>query len=101
MIRVLALTFVFLICASWVGLAALYFVVLSREGSDLEPAARLWVWLKIVEYGLLLVLLVSAVSGAPRWALLVLGAAWLALVFVRNRVRRRIAAWPSATNGPS
>ena len=80
---------------------ALYVAVLSREGSDLEPAARLWVRLKIVEAGLLLVLLVSAVSGVPRWALLVLGAAWLALVFVRNRVKRRIASWPSATTGPS
>jgi hypothetical protein len=99
----MALAFILflLICAMWVGLAALYFVALRREGSDLEPAARLWVWLKIVEYGLLLVLLVSAVSGVPRWALLVMGAAWLVLVFVRSRVKRRVAAWPPASTGPS
>jgi hypothetical protein len=52
----LACTLFFLICAMWIGLAALYFVALRREGSDLEPAARLWAWLKIAEYGLLLVL---------------------------------------------
>ena len=69
----LAFTLFFLICAMRIGLAALYFVALRREGSDLEPAARLWAWLKIVEYGLLLVLLVSAVRGAPRWAVLVMG----------------------------
>jgi hypothetical protein len=91
----LAFTLFFLICAMWIGLAALYFVALRREGSDLEPAARLWAWLKIAEYGLLLVLLVSAVRGAPRWAVLVMGAAWLVLVFVRSRVKRRIAAWRS------
>jgi hypothetical protein len=91
----LAFTHFFLICAMWIGLAALYFVALRREGSDLEPAARLWAWLKIAEYGLLLVLLVSAVRGAPRWAVLVMGSAWLVLVFVRSRVKRRIAAWRS------
>ena len=91
----LAFTLFFLICAIWVGLAALYFVALRREGSDLEPAARLWARLKIAEYGLLLVLLVSAVRGAPRWAVLVMGSAWLVLVFVRSRVKRRIAAWRS------
>jgi hypothetical protein len=89
----LALTLFFLICAMWVGLAAFYFVALRREGSGLEPAARLWVWLKIAEYGLLLVLLISAVSGVPRWASLVMGSVWLGLVFVRSRVKRRIAAW--------
>jgi hypothetical protein len=91
----LAFTLFFLICAMWIGLAALYFVALRREGSDLEPTARLWAWLKIAEYGLLLVLLVSAVRGAPRWAVLVMGSAWLVLVFVRSRVKRRIAAWRS------
>jgi hypothetical protein len=76
----------------WIGLAALYFVALTREGSDLEPAARLWAWLKIAEYGLLLVLLVSAVRGGAEVAVLVMGSAWLVLVFARSRVKRRIAA---------
>jgi hypothetical protein len=80
----LAFTLFFLICAMWIGLAALYFVALRREGSDLEPAARLWAWLKIAEYGLLLVLLVSAVRGAPRWAVLVMGSA-----LARTRVREK------------
>ena len=92
----LALALFFAISALWVGFATLYFVALRREGSDLEPAARLWVWLMIAEYGLLLVLLVSAVIGVPRWALLLMVAAGLVLVFVRSRVKRRIAAWPPA-----
>jgi hypothetical protein len=91
---VLALTLFFLICVVWLGMGALHFVALRRVGSHMEPAARLWVRLKIVEYGLLLVLVVSGVSGVPMWALLTMSAVWLALVFVRSRVKRRISAWP-------
>ena len=91
---VLALTLFFLLCALWLGMGALYFVALRRGGSGLEPATRLWLRLRVSEYGLLLVLIVSAVSGVPKWALLTMGASWLVLVLVRSRVKRRIADWP-------
>jgi hypothetical protein len=79
-----------LLYASLLGLAALHVFVLRHGGPNLDPAARLWARLKVVEYGLLLVFVIAAVSGVPRWALLSMAAAWVALVFARSLVKRRI-----------
>src|ERR687895_2519081 len=70
---VLALTLSFLICALWLGMGALYFVALRRGGSGLEPATRLWLRLRVSEYGLLLVLVVSAVGGGPKLGFFTMG----------------------------
>ena len=94
-ILILVVGLMAVVFASWLGLAGLHIFVLKREGSAWIADARLWVRLRIAEYGLLLLVVGVAVAGvAPTWLLLLLAAPLVVLWFVRRRVRRRAEGSP-------
>jgi hypothetical protein len=93
--RILVIALFGIVCVSWLSLAALNLLVLKREGSAWSSHTRLWVRLKVVEYGLLLlIVVVAAADVAPSWAVVVLVAAFSVLWFARGRIRRRAERSP-------
>jgi hypothetical protein len=93
--RILIVALFGIVCVSWLGHAALYLAALRRAGSAWSFHARLWVILKIIEFGWLLLFIGVAVTGVvPRWGLLLLATPLVVLWVVRSRVKRRATDWP-------
>jgi hypothetical protein len=83
-----------MVCMSWLSLAALYLLALKCVGSAWNPDARLWVQLKVIWYGLLLLFVVAAAIGVQRRGLLVMAIPLAVLAFGLRRIRRRAVEWP-------
>lgn len=100
-LRILVVALFGLFCVSSLGLAALYLVVLKREGAAWSYHTRLWARLKAVEYVLLVLLVVVAVADVvPSWGLLVLATGLVVLLFDRRRIRRRAEGSPGWIDHP-
>jgi hypothetical protein len=94
-LRILVVALFGLFCVSFLGLAALYLVVLKREGAAWSYRTRLWVRLKAVEYVLIVLLVVVAAADAgPSWTLLVVAIPLPVLWVARSRIRRRAERSP-------
>jgi len=77
-----------LLGASLLAMPAIYLVMLWRGRATLGRSARLWLWLKVLWYALLLVFVLVSVVGLSRWWQLLIGIPLLGLMVASRRIGR-------------